>query len=291
MILELDIKKEENFPNLIKFIANEPFLEGKYEFTSPKQAAISPLASQLFGYYFVKKILIMSHFIIIEKQDEINWDEIEEQIQEMKEGIIRFLASQASLILEEKPQGTIYMEGTPNPDVLKFVLDKQITKEPIEITSSHEVYRSPLAEELFRFPFIKVVFLFKNAISITKKPHIEWDVVSSELKEFISDYIEEGKDIINKNSLLKEIPISKQSPIEKEIMALMDEYINPMVSQDGGNITLLGFDADTKTVKLMLQGACRGCPSSSITLKDGIEHLLKSKLPDHVSFVEAVDMG
>lgn len=285
--MTLEIEKNKDFPNILKFIAKEPLIEGSFQFDSPQQAKISPLASQLFEYSFVEKVFMASHFILLEKNEFVNWQEVEE---ELREAIIRFLQSGTSLIYrEDKQEGSleIYIESTPNPEVLKFGLSKTLSEFPIEIKSSSQVYKSPLAEALFKFPFVKEVFIYGKVLSITKHPFLDWEDISSELKKFLLSYFSENKKIIHKEFVAD--PNFKQSQIEKEIEAFLDEYINPMVAKDGGNIKILSFDESIKTLKVLLQGACSGCPSSSITLKEGIESALRAKFPDQVAYVEAIN--
>jgi NFU1 iron-sulfur cluster scaffold homolog, mitochondrial len=285
----LEIEINENHPNVIKFIANEPLVEGNFEFSSKEEAtALSPLASQLFEYSFVEKVFFSSHFILIEKTPQGSLDEI---ALELKEGIIRFLQSGVPLITKKKQENNqpieIYIESTPNPQVLKFGLNKFLSETPIEIKSQKETYKSPLAEALFAFPFVNEVFIHGKMISITKNSAIEWDLISNELKKFILNYLSQEKEVIYKEfSKNSDLP---KTELEKEIEIFLNEYINPMVAKDGGNIKILSLDEKSKTLRVLLQGACSGCPSSTITLKEGVENALRSKFPSQVSFVEALN--
>ena len=126
----------------------------------------------------------------------------------------------------------------------------------------------------------------------------EWDDVSMEIRDFIKQYVESGKDVISDNVLNTSENtassgngggVKERTEIENKIIALLDEYVTPAVANDGGHIHLDSFDTATKTVNVVLQGACSGCPSSTVTLKNGIETLLKQMMPGEINSVEAVD--
>ena len=167
----------------------------------------------------------------------------------------------------------------------------------LEFTSIDEAETSPFATELFHFPFVKSIFIDKNYVSITKYDVAEWNDITMELREFIRTYIENGKAIvtddapeITKNSeVAKEEQFETLDDISKEIVNILEEYVKPAVASDGGNIQFESYDADTKKVKVILQGACSGCPSSTFTLKNGIENMLKEMLQGKVETVEAIN--
>tara|TARA_B100002019_G_scaffold252700_1_gene233801 strand:- start:32 stop:577 length:546 start_codon:yes stop_codon:yes gene_type:complete len=173
---------------------------------------------------------------------------------------------------------------------MKFTANRMLVKQNIyEFNSRDEASASPLALELFSFPFVESVFISNNFISITKKENgIEWSDIILEMREFIRDYLVDGRSIINedaspkksKNITHKEELKSEFSEIEKKIADLLDEYVRPAVEQDGGFISLKKFEKGIVTVSL--QGACSGCPSSSMTLKSGIEGLLKREMPEEI---------
>jgi NFU1 iron-sulfur cluster scaffold homolog, mitochondrial len=185
---------------------------------------------------------------------------------------------------------TVYAEMTPNPSTMKFVANKYllITGDSAEFASKADAKGySPLAEELFNFPFVKNVFLAANFVTVTKTDNVPWDFITMELREFVKNWIAEGKDV------LIQMPAPKTSTEEKEgepakvytpseyddaIRNLLDEYVRPAVENDGGAIDFRGYDNGTVTV--VLRGSCAGCPSSTATLKGGIENLLKSHLPE-----------
>jgi Fe-S cluster biogenesis protein NfuA len=192
---------------------------------------------------------------------------------------------------------TVYAESTPNPSVLKFVANKKITTTTHEFTSIDDTKYAPMAAELFHFPFVKSVFIDENFVSITKFDIAEWSEVTMELREFIRSYIENGKTIIDpkapetisKQSTQLDNDYESRDDISKEIINILEEYVKPAVASDGGNIEFQSYDPIEKKVKVLLQGACSGCPSSTFTLKSGIENMLKEMMKDKVEIVEAIN--
>jgi Fe-S cluster biogenesis protein NfuA len=190
---------------------------------------------------------------------------------------------------------SLYAESTPNPLVVKFVANRILVDQNIyEFNNRAEASSSPLALELFGFPFVDKVFLSNNFISITKKDNgIEWNDIIVEMREFMRDFLVDGGTIINENAspkksktiTHKEELVREFSDIEKKIADLLDEYVRPAVEQDGGFISLKKFEKGIVTVSL--QGACSGCPSSTITLKSGIEGMLKREMPEEIVEVVA----
>ena len=144
---------------------------------------------------------------------------------------------------------------------------------------------------------MKSVFLDENFVSITKYDIADWNEITMELREFIRVYIENAKDIVlideqnsvEKSSEVLDAKFEERDDISKEIINILEEYVKPAVASDGGNIEFQSYDANTKTVKVILQGACSGCPSSTFTLKNGIENMLKEMLKDKVNTVEAIN--
>lgn len=166
-----------------------------------------------------------------------------------------------------------------------------------EFTSIDDAKLSPLATELFHFPFVKSIFLDENFVSITKYDVAEWNDITLELREFIRTYIENGKEIVVANAKETLQKTTKQlddnfetlDDVSKEIINILEEYVKPAVASDGGNIYFESYDKETQKVKVVLQGACSGCPSSTFTLKSGVENMLKEMLPGKVSSVEAIN--
>lgn len=184
---------------------------------------------------------------------------------------------------------TVYTEMTPNPTTMKFVANKYllISGESVEFKTGNEAKGySPLAEELFKFPFVNGVFIAANFVTITKTDNVPWDFITMELREFVKSWIAEGKDILTQMPPEKPIETSENEilkeylphEIDDAIRNLLDEYVRPAVETDGGAIDYRGFENGTVTV--VLKGSCSGCPSSTATLKGGIENLLKQHLPE-----------
>lgn len=291
--------------NIIKFIANSFLTEStSHEFKNIDEAKSSPLAQQLFYLPFVKTVYISQNFIAIEKYDIVAWKDVQNEV---AESILEYLNEGKSVIMEsstpKKVPVSIYAEVTPNPNVMKFVADKTLATSIFEYKNIEEATDSPLARELFNFPFVEEVFINSNYISITKIKSVDWNDISMEIREFIRTFILNGKPVINEglinatnagNKTISEIHTLEQnehnrSDLEKQIISILDEYVKPAVARDGGNILFKSFDKNTKTVKVILQGACSGCPSSTMTLKNGIEGMLKELLKGQVSTVEAIN--
>lgn len=298
----LEISETSN-QNIIKFIANSLLTRSaSYEFKNIDEAKASPLAQQLFYLPFVKTLYISQNFIAIEKYDIVEWKDVQDEV---AESILEYLNEGKSVIAEttgtKKIPITIYAEVTPNPTVMKFVASKSLASGIFEYKNIDEAAHSPLAKALFNFPFVKEVFISSNYVSVMKYNMIEWEDISMEIREFIKKYIEDGKSIINEDasnttnsveadaSNTSEEIKREHTDIEKEIISILDEYVKPAVANDGGNILFKSFDETTKTVKVILQGACSGCPSSTITLKNGIESMLKQMLKGQVNSVEAIN--
>jgi Fe-S cluster biogenesis protein NfuA len=191
-------------------------------------------------------------------------------------------------MLQAAPKNVhIYLESNPNPNSLKFVVNEMLVPEGLsfdfpDTASAAEV--SPLAKELFDFPFVDRVFFASNFITISKKEDVEWLEVQSTLKEYIKKYLEAGKFIIELGE--PETPAEEETDTIRKIKTILDEYIRPAVEQDGGAITYHSFNDGV--VKVKLQGSCSGCPSSMITLKAGIENLFTRMMPGEIKSVEAL---
>jgi Fe-S cluster biogenesis protein NfuA len=283
------VKFETNF-----FLTNHQ----NYEYNNIDEALKSPLAQQLFYLPFVKKIYISSNFIAIERYNIIEWKEVQDEVAEQIEKYL----NEGNVIVSEvdnvkKTAITIYAESTPNPSAMKFVSNKNLVNSLFEYTSIDQTAKSPLAKALFHFPYVKNVFIDKNYISITKYELATWEEITMELREFIRSHIEDGKqiveldstDIITNSEKQKNKEFEKLDEISQEIINILEEYVKPAVAADGGNIQFKSYNAETKKVSVILQGACSGCPSSTFTLKNGIENMLKEMLAGKVEIVEAIN--
>lgn len=284
---------------IIKFELNAFITKHQgFEFNNIDEAKASPLAQQLFYLPFVKKVYISGNFIAVERYGIVEWSDVQDEVAEQIEAYL----NDGGTVIEETAQAkkvpvTVYAESTPNPSVMKFVANKKIVTALFEFTSIDEAKLSPLATELFHFPFVKSVFIDENYVSITKYDMAEWQDITIELREFIRSYIENGKDVVLPNAAetLKKSTTQLDTQYEslddtsKEIINILEEYVKPAVASDGGNIQFISYDAESKNVSVMLQGACSGCPSSTYTLKSGIENMLKEMLKGKVETVEAIN--
>jgi Fe-S cluster biogenesis protein NfuA len=277
------------------FVANN----NNYEYKNIDEASNSPLAKKLFYLPFVKTVYISGNFVAIEKYSIIEWTDVQDEVAAQIE---EFVNSGGVIVTEnaetkKKVPSTVYVEATPNPATLKFVANKLLTKTSVEFKNIDETAASPLARELFKFPFIKEVFMDENNISITKYAMTEWDEVTTEVRSFIKVYLEDGKPVIDE-SLIEKLPqaekqqeayFDKLDTTSQQIINILEEYVKPAVQADGGNIAFESYDETDKRVKVVLQGACSGCPSSTFTLKSGIENMLKDMLNDNDIKVEAIN--
>lgn len=270
-----------------------------YEFKNIDETAKSPLAKTLFYLPFVKTVYISGNFVAVEKYSIVEWEDVQNEVASQIE---QFVNTGGQIVIEEeevrkKQPSTIYVESTPNPSVLKFVSNKLLTKTSVEFKNIDETAASPLAKELFKFPFIKEIFIDENYISITKYAVTEWDEITPEIRSFIKEYIENGGVVVDE-SLIQVLPhADKQNEAyfdaldgtSQRIINILEEYVKPAVQADGGNIAFESYDETEKRVKVILQGACSGCPSSTFTLKSGIENMLKDMLNDNDIKVEAIN--
>jgi len=285
---------------IIKFNTNQILINGgSYEYNNIDEAKNSPLAQQLFYLPFVKKIFITANFIAVQRYDILEWIDVQEEVKEQIEAYL----NDDGVVVQESPTSKkeaieVYAEVTPNPSVMKFGSSKSLTQTDVEYKNIDEASKSsPLAQAIFNFPFVKEVFISDNYVSVTKYDMVEWSDVFAEVRTFIREYLVSGK------SIIKELPTDQKPISENKVAApqvqlegipaqisdILDEYIKPAVASDGGNIAFRAYDEERKIVSVVLQGACSGCPSSTATLKNGIETLLKEMLPNQINEVVAIN--
>lgn len=290
--------KSTNNPSIVKFELDENIAGNQsFEYKNIDEATNSPLAKQLFYLPFVKTVYIASNFIAIEKYNIVEWEEVQNEVAEQISNYIESGATVVTLSESKKQVITVYAESTPNPAVTKFVCNKIFSKTMLECKSIDDALPSPLAKALFNFPFVKEVFIDENYISITKYDVASWDEITLELRMFIKEFIEKNEVIVDETLIQKTVIHEKQQEAyfdkldvtSQQIINILEEYIKPAVQSDGGNIMFESFDENTKQVKVVLQGACSGCPSSTFTLKNGIENMLKEMLKDDRIRVEAIN--
>lgn len=189
------------------------------------------------------------------------------------------------MIKTGNPVISIYTEMTPNPETMKFVANKLLYPgKSIDFPDADSAKPSPLATELFGFPFIKAVFIASNFVTLTKTPDAEWQDITPSIRQFLKDYLEEGKTVINEDEVVEikkegsnEV-LADDDDVVKRIKELLENYVKPAVEMDGGAIQFRSYNDGV--VNLMMQGSCSGCPSSMITLKAGIEGMMKRMIPE-----------
>lgn len=297
--MKIAIKETQN-PTIIKFEFPDFITQNEnFEFKNIDEAKNSPLAQQLFYLPFVKTVYISSNFIAIERFSIVDWSDVQEAVAEQIEN---FVNNGGVIVLpnENKPKKqaiTVYGETTPNPASLKFVVNKGLTKSTFEFKNIDEAQASPLAQELFKFHFVKEIFITENYISVTKYDSTSWDEITLELRTFIKQFIENGGTVIDETMAVNDTKQEKQQiknfdhldVTSQQIINILEEYVKPAVAADGGNILFDSYDETDKRVKVVLQGSCNGCPSSTFTLKNGIENMLKDMLNDKDIVVEALN--
>ena len=184
----------------------------------------------------------------------------------------------------------IYAEMTPNPASMKFVANRILVDgdKTYEYQSADQAESSPLAQRLFSFPFVKAVFFAQNFITVTKSDDtIDWNDMIAELREYIANYLNAGHDIFLESAVADEESTEEggitdhsmaETPTEERIVEILDDYVRPAVEGDGGAIHFKSFEGGT--LKVVLKGSCSGCPSSTVTLKAGIQALFERMLPE-----------
>ncbi|WP_299431487.1 NifU family protein [uncultured Maribacter sp.] len=288
-----------NNPNILKFETNHLLTSHtNYEFKNIDEAKNSPLAQQLFYLPFIKTVYISGNFIGLERYDIVAWDDVKDEVAKQ---LVEYLNSGELVVIEEntdKPIAvTVYAEVTPNPTTMKFVASRKIVATAFEFKNIDEAKDSPLALELFQLPFVKQVFIDENYVSVSKYDVAEWEDITMPLRELIREFIAAGKQVVS-DSIEQQTKVAAPIEVEKavslddtskQIVDILEEYVKPAVASDGGNILFQSYEEDTKTVNVILQGACSGCPSSTYTLKNGIETMLKNMMGDKINEVVAVN--
>ncbi|WP_291867695.1 NifU family protein [Maribacter sp.] len=286
-------------PTILKFETNHLLTSHtNYEFKNIDEAKNSPLAQQLFYLPFIKTVYISGNFIGLEKFDIVTWDDVKDEVAQQ---LVEYLNAGEPIVIEEetdkKVAVTVYAEVTPNPTTMKFVASRKIVATTFEFKNIDEAKDSPLALELFQLPFVKQVFIDENYVSVSKYDVAEWDEITMPLRELIREFITDGKQIVldtitQQTQVATPVEAKKAVSLDdtsKQIIDILEEYVKPAVASDGGNILFQSYDEDTKTVNVILQGACSGCPSSTYTLKNGIETMLKNMMGDKVNEVVALN--
>ncbi|WKS94969.1 NifU family protein [Riemerella columbina] len=286
------IEATEN-PKVMKFIADYTLIPGALELDRQSDISEIPLAQELFNYPFVDKIFITANFVAVAKQDTVEWEHVAQNLKNVIED--ELLANPRIYKAKAKIAYQIYAEMTPNPSVMKFVSSKLLIDGFVEVKSRSEAQEVPLAQAIFdEFDFAQEVFISDNFVAVTKDDSVQWHEVMVAVRAFIAEYLQNGGEISRLKPQAHENPVEQiinreYTDQEQKISDILNEYVAPAVENDGGKISLIEYDESTKTAKMLLQGACSGCPSSTATLKGGIENILKQFVPDLVEKVEAVN--
>ena len=286
------IEPTEN-PKVMKFVADYNLIPGSLELDRSSDVSEIPLAQELFNYPFVEKIFITANFVAVAKQDTIEWEHVAESLKNVIED--ELLANPRIYLQKKKEMYQVYAEMTPNPNVMKFVASQMLLDGFVEVKSRDEAAGVPLAQALFdEFDFAQEVFISDNFVAVTKNSSVEWHEVMVTVRAKVAEYLQNGGKISNIEAQKHESPVEKiinreYTDDEQKISDILNEYVAPAVENDGGKISLMEYDKENKTAKMLLQGACSGCPSSTATLKGGIENILKQFVPDLVEKVEAVN--
>ncbi len=299
-MFKINIKETQN-PAIIKFEFPDFISYGSnFEFKNIDETANSPLARQLFYLPFVKSVYVSGNFVAVERFSIVEWADVQDDV---KKQIEDFVTNGGKVLIETEKETTkkipvtVYGETTPNPSVLKFVANKSLTKTAVEFKNIDEAKPSPLAVELFKLPYVKEIFIDENYVSITKFEIYSWDEITIEVRTFIKQFIENGGTVIDESLIVQTKAHEQQQDqyfdnldvTSQQIINILEEYVKPAVQSDGGNITFENYDDDTKRVTVTLKGACSGCPSSTFTLKNGIENMLRQMLHNNDIVVEALN--
>ena len=274
--------KETSREEELEFYSNIFLSEKRIEFEKIEETNEFPLIQQIFYLPFIKKVILNKHSVYIEKLNILKWEDVQEELCSQLEEFLNKGGLVSKNEIKKVSPVTVYAESTPNPNAMKFVVNKKIVDDVYEFKSIDETKDSPLAKSLFGFEFIKEVFFDFNFVSLIQKQGNNWDKNVMDVREFIRSFIQDNNTIVFEDRIKSQIKTKSNvefDDISKEIIKIIDENIKPAVASDGGNIMFESYDATTQKVNVILQGACSGCPSSTITLKSGIENMLKDMLP------------
>ena len=276
--------------NTLVLSSDKEIYTKRISFSDDSSAEQFPLVKQLFFLPFIKSVILDKHLILIEKLDFLEWKDVQDEVVEQMENFL----NGGGLIFQIINLITIYAENTPNPSVIKFVANKKLVNVAHEFKDSKSASYCNIAKALFNHDFISEIYIDFNFISITISKEYSWENHIMEIREYILSFVRDGNEIIDPKFDIDDIKVDKVDfdkldDISKEIAKLIDDQIKPAVASDGGNILFQSYDSDSLEVKVILQGACSGCPSSTYTLKNGIETMLKDYLPGKISNVVAIN--
>ena len=284
--------KETSREEELEFYSNIFLSEKRIEFNKIEETLEFPLIQQIFYLPFIKKVTLNKHSVYIEKLNILKWNDVQEELCSQLEEFLNNGGLVSKNEIKKVSPVTVYAESTPNPNAMKFVVNKKIVDNVFEFKSIDETIDSPLAKSLFGFDFVKEVFFDFNFVSLIQHQGNNWDENVMDIREFIRSFIQDNNTIVFEDRINNNVKTNSKvefDDISKEIIKIIDENIKPAVASDGGNILFESYDKNTQKVNVILQGACSGCPSSTVTLKSGIETMLKDMLPGKISEVNAVN--
>lgn len=280
-------------PAVIKFIANYQLIPGSLELDRNSDYKELPLVQQLFRLPYVEKVFVTSNFVAVSKNEQASWEDVSEEVRALIEKSLSLIPN---LYRQKKEKNfPLFADATPNPNVMKFVSLKPIIEGFIEVDRTGELEKIPLAKEIFEsFSYTTKVFISDNFVAVTKDESVAWHQVMTEVKDLIATFLQEKRAVCNTKPHQHEAPVENiinrdYSADEQKISQILEKFVAPAIGRDGGKISLVNYDEATKTAQMLLQGACSGCPSSTRTLKNGIENILKRHIPELVEKVEAVN--
>ena len=290
---EVKYKIDQNDKFAIFNLSHELKIDKTIKFESIEDANNFPLVQKLFYLPFVKVVELSNLVIKLERFDILKWDDVIDEVGIEIENYLNSYDSDITLKNQNNKSVTLYAESTPNPNVIKFVSNKILAKKIYDF-KENKLTKIDLIDALFKLDFINEIFITENYISITKIEDFEWNEKVSETKELIKTYLKKKlndfrNQLIEFSSNNKNKKIKSTDNTSKKIIQILDEYVKPAVASDGGNILFDSYNKKNKVVNVILQGACSGCPSSTITLKNGIENILKEMLPGVVKNVIAIN--
>lgn len=290
---EVKYKIDQNDKFAIFNLSHELKIDKTIKFESIEDANNFPLVQKLFYLPFVKVVELSNLVIKLERFDILKWDDVIDEVGTEIENYLNSYDSDITLKNQNNKSVTLYAESTPNPNVIKFVSNKILAKKIYDF-KENKLTKIDLIDALFKLNFINEIFVTENYISITKIEDFKWNEKVSETKELIKTYLKEKlnnfrNQLIEFSSNNKNKKIKSTDITSKKIIQILDEYVKPAVASDGGNILFDSYNKKNKVVNVILQGACSGCPSSTITLKNGIENILKEMLPGVVKNVIAIN--
>ena len=286
--------KETSRDEELEFYSNNFLSEKRLEFQKIEEAKNFPLIQQIFYLPFVKKVVLNKRSVYIEKLNILEWNDVQNELCKQIQDFLNNGGLVSQNDTKKNSPTTVYAESTPNPNVMKFVVNKKIVKGVYEFKNISDTKNAPIAQSLFTFPFVKEVFLDFNFISVTQKPESNWEENTMDVREFIRSYIQDDnvlihEDLVEESLNQVEVDLDNIDDVSKEIIDIIEKHVKPAVAADGGNIVFQSYDQESKNVNVILQGACSGCPSSTVTLKSGIENMLKEMLPGMISEVNAIN--